>query len=51
MTTSTDTPATVMLAALVGHYHFSAAELEGLTASRARFWLDALKQLRDATKP
>jgi hypothetical protein len=40
-----------MLAAIGGYFHFSAAELEGLTASRAMFWLDALKQWREATKP
>ncbi len=40
-----------MLAAIGSHFHFSATELEGLTASRALFWLDALKQWREATKP
>jgi hypothetical protein len=40
-----------MLAAIGAHFHFSAAELEGLTASRALFWLDALKEWRDAMKP
>ncbi len=40
-----------MLAAIGDHYHFPASELEGLTLSRAMFWLDALKQWREATKP
>lgn len=39
-----------MLAAIGANYHFSAAELEGLTAQRAMFWLDALTQWREATK-
>ena len=40
-----------MLAAIGGHFHFSVSELEGLTADRAKFWLDALNEWREATKP
>jgi hypothetical protein len=41
----------VIIAAIGAHFHFSAAELDGLTAARALAWLDKLNKWREATKP
>lgn len=39
-----------MLAAIGGHYHWSRAELESLTAADATFWLEAAEDL-NKTEP